>query len=402
VEAVREILSDATVLENFSVREVEDELKIIISAAVQIPSQQRQAYIKSAVTTLLSSFVAQLQDYQFVAPISNLKIGRSLKIGDVTFKIFSTYQAKKWTRYFWDTLKNNPHYTTVQKKEFVKSVEEHNLKPLKDSVCGEIICRGKEERAKEVALAKINTALDIIKLYCMVEPGQRESNFGLKGEVLDLCRRSLLQHSLSQKTLVPTLELVGPLFPIDIDSKILQWMKKQGLRSLSKILQKKDKSWVERKILLSTYWYSRIFDTPLRRIDEEKILIRRRISSARKEEALEYGCVNERLVKAFTALEALFIISEGEPVQNSIAERAALILEKSYQNRRLIKRFLKDMYKFRSDIVHRGFTYVSIGELNELVHVVRASIITILLRKDRLKLDSQEDFNEYFEKQKLS
>lgn len=294
VEAAREILNDTTVLENFSVREVEDQLKAIISAAVKIPSRRRQAYIKSAVTTLLSSFVTQVQDYQFVVPISNLKIGQSLKIGDVTFKTFSTYQDKKWTKYFRDTLKNNSHYTTVQKKEFVKSVEEHNLKPLKDIVCGEIVCRGREERAKEVALAKINGALDIIKLYCMAEPGQRESNFGLKGEVLDLCRRSLLQRSLSQRSLMPTLELIGPLFPINVDSKILQLMRKQGLRRLSKILQKKDKSWVERKILLSTYWYSRIFDTPLRRIDDEKILIRRQMS-ARREEVLEYGCINERI-----------------------------------------------------------------------------------------------------------
>jgi hypothetical protein len=179
-------------------------------------------------------------------------------------------------------------------------------------------------------------------------------------------------------------------------------MKKEGLGHWSKIILKRNKNWVEKKLLRAVYWYSRIFDTPLRRIDEEKILVRRNIPAARKEETLEYACMNERLVKAFVALESLFIVSEREPVQNSIAERAALILEKGYQNRRQIKRFLKDMYKLRSEVVHRGFTYVSIGELNELIYLVRAAIITILLRKDRLKLNSQDDFNEYFERQKLS
>jgi hypothetical protein len=401
-EAVRETLKARLIMENFSLREIEEQFKDIISAAMQLPAPQRQVYIRSSVIQFFASFASQIAVNQVVVPISNLSIEKSFSVGDVEFKLFSKYQTRKWAGLFREVLKNNPHYNPAQKRDFVNSILEHNLKPLEGTVCTETTGIGKEEKASEIALRKVNVALDILKMYCMVERGQRDSNFGLKGEVLDSSVRSLLQRSISKKSLTPTLERVGPLFPLVIGNRELQMMRKYGLRLLNEILRKKNRTWVEKKILRAIYWYSRVFDTPLRRVDDEKIVIRRQMPSSKSEEVLEYGCINERLVKAFIALESLFIISDREAVQNSIAERVALVLANNYQDRKRIKKFLKDMYNFRSTVVHHGFTYVSVGELSQLVYWVRDSIITILLKKNRLKLNSMEDFYGYFEKQKLS
>ena len=109
--------------------------------------------------------------------------------------------------------------------------------------------------------------------------------------------------------------------------------------------------------MLATYWYARIFDTSIRRIDNEKIIIERAIT--KKEEINEYGSTNEQLVKIFVAFEALYTHGNREAIQNNIAERCALFLTKDYDNRKRIKKFIKDKYTYRSDIVHRGFTYVS-------------------------------------------
>lgn len=159
---------------------------------------------------------------------------------------------------------------------------------------------------------------------------------------------------------------------------------------------------MERKILLAIYWYSRIFDTNPRRIDDKKTLIRRQTRSLRQTGTLEQGRASERLVKAFVALESLFLLTSREPIQNNLAERAAFILERTYLRRKAIKKFLKHMYKFRSDVVHRGFTYVSSGELNQLILLVRAAIITILLKKKRLGIDTNKGFYQYFERKKFS
>jgi len=87
-------------------------------------------------------------------------------------------------------------------------------------------------------------------------------------------------------------------------------------------------------------------------MDDEKILIRRRLSTSKKAEMVEYGRINERFVKAIVSLESLLIINKRESVQNNIAERTAFVLERGYKNRRSIKKFIKDMYGLRSEVVH--------------------------------------------------
>ena len=130
-------------------------------------------------------------------------------------------------------------------------------------------------------------------------------------------------------------------------------------------------------------------------------MIRREIQKPKTEEIVEYGYLNERLLKTMVALESLLIIG-NEPVQNNIAERAAFILGLNYNDRKRIKKFIKDMYKLRSNVVHRGFTYISIGELKHLISLVRETIIVLILKKDRFGLETQQDFYEWFEKKKLS
>jgi hypothetical protein len=151
---------------------------------------------------------------------------------------------------------------------------------------------------------------------------------------------------------------------------------------------------------LATYWYARVFDTPIRRVDNEKIIIERAVT--KKEEINEYGSTNEQLVKIFVAFEALYTHGNREAIQNNIAERCAFLLGKGYENRLRIKNFIKDMYAYRSNIVHRGFTYVSITELRQLSSLVRDSIIILNLKKERLNLHSENDWYSYFEKRKFS
>jgi len=401
-EAIREILKNPLVLENFSVREIEEEVEDIISRTLQLPRSQRQTSIESEVNSLFALLSRQIRDYQFIIPISNLKISRKFKIGNVKFKIFTQYQLQKWAKMFRDILRNNPRYTDKQKKKFVRSIKERSLNPLKDISCAEIIVKARTKRAREIALSKVNEALDIIKLYCLVERGPHGSNVGLPGEILSSSIRSILAHEIRRGSLSPTLERVGPLFSLEIDDKLVKMMYKYGVKKLNQILLKKKKSWVERKILRAIYWFSRIYDTPLQRMDDEKILIKRGMSTSKKEEMVEYGRINERFVKAMVSLESLLIIGKRESVQNNIAERAAFVLETDCKKRRSVKKLIKRLYGLRSEVVHHGFTYISIGELKQLISLVRSTIIALILKKDRLGLKSQEDFYNYFEKKKFS
>jgi len=401
-EAIREILKDSMILENFTIREIEEKVEDIISRTLQFPVAKREVNIISEINKLLASIVRQIKEYQFVFPISNLRIHRGFQIGDVRFKVFTTYQSEKWARMLRNLIRNNPHYSNKKKREVVRSIVERHIKPLATNVCAETTVKARKERAEEIAKTKIAEAVNILKFYCLVERGPYGGNVGIEGEILGSSVRSILNRSISDGSITPTLERVGPLFPLSIDDKLLKMMKKNGLHKINGMLQSKKRSWVERKILRAIYWYSRIFDTLLKRKDDEKILIKRGISSLRKEEIVEYGRINERLVKTFVALESLLLLDPHEPIQNNIAERMAYILGKDYLSRKEIKRFIKDMYELRSNVVHRGFTYVSVGEIKELTFLVRMAIITIISKKDRLGLRTQQNFYEWFEKKKFS
>lgn len=407
-EAVREILKDRMVSENWTIREIEGEVEDIISRTSQVPIAQRQTNIVSEIDNFFKSITKEIREYQFVVPIFNLKIHKPLQIGDVRFKFFSSYQVKKWLKMFREVIESVPKYNAQKKKESIKLIMQENIEPLRNKVCAETIVKARIERAREIALRKIAQAVDILKLYCLVvERGPYGSNVGLVGETLGSSVRAMLVRSISDANLHPALERVGSLYGLEIDSKLLKMMRKIGIRKVNKMLLAKKRTWVENKVLRAIYWYSRIFDTPLRRVDEEKILLKkkkhkRRKRSSKREEIVEYGHLNDRLVKSMLAFESLLIIDKHESIQNNIAERSAYILRKGYTKRKDLKNFIKDMYDLRSDVVHRGFTYVSVGELSQFISYVREAIITIILKKDRLGLRTQQDFYEWFEKKKFS
>jgi hypothetical protein len=374
----------------------------IISNAVQVPTQNRRAQIESEVDAFFASVATTVEEFEVIVPIYNLKISNNFKVGDVRFEKFSKHQEKKCMDILKEVLRANRHYDEAAKKRMSVLYEERFIKPLRNSTYAKTGIKASEKRANEIALRKINEAIDIVRLFCLANEGPHGSNTGLKGEVLERTSRNVIKYSTSKKGFYPTLEQMGPLYEQEIDATLLKTMKKYGLNKLNTILLKKDRNWIERKIIRAIYWFSRIFDTPLQRIDDEKILAMRERQSEKTEEIFEYGRINDRLVKTIIALESLLTLDNREAVQNNIAERTAFILGKDFKTRKSIKRFIKDVYGYRSETVHNGFTYVSKSELNQLIELVRSAIITMILRKDRLQLKSKQDLREYFEKLKFS
>ncbi len=398
-DAIRETLKTNDIRRNYTIKEIESKYQDIVSRASAYPLALKEPYIKASLKKFIISIRSEIKPYKFVIPVKNLQLEKDFSVGGIRFFKYKHSHEKKAIATFYRILRNNTYYTTAQKRDFVKTLKEDHLKGLIGNTCAETTCVGKENRAEEIALTKVNAALDILKLYCL-EATTENSNFGIEGEVLGVTKRGILQESIyGNISLTPRIELVGNYRPITLTKVQLHEMEKFGFKKMSSLLTKK-RSGIERKILLATYWYARIFDTSIRRIDNEKIIIERAIT--KKEEINEYGSTNEQLVKIFVAFEALYTHGNREAIQNNIAERCALFLTKDYDNRKRIKKFIKDMYTYRSDIVHRGFTYVSLSELRQLSTLVRNSIIRLNLKKERLNLHSEDDLYNYFERQKLT
>jgi hypothetical protein len=62
----------------------------------------------------------------------------------------------------------------------------------------------------------------------------------------------------------------------------------------------------------------------------------------------------ERLLYFFTAIEALISVSKGEPIAQTIARYAAVILDNNNEHRQDLARRILDLYGIRSGLVHLG------------------------------------------------
>ena len=108
----------------------------------------------------------------------------------------------------------------------------------------------------------------------------------------------------------------------------------------------------------------------------------------------------DRLIKLMICAETLFLFSD-EPKRANISERAALLLGKTYAAKRELKQFFGIMYDKRSAIVHRGKAQLTQKELIRLTLYLQAAIITLVKSQKRLRISSEDDLREWFERKKL-
>jgi hypothetical protein len=122
---------------------------------------------------------------------------------------------------------------------------------------------------------------------------------------------------------------------------------------------------------------------------------------ARRPEA-EMMAPYDRLLKLMVSLEALLILDESEPIQANLAERAALLVARNYNQRKWIASFVKKMYRKRSGVVHHGGKDISESELAQLRYLTQTVIVTLLKNLRKLKLSTDDSLREWFLKKKLS
>jgi len=87
----------------------------------------------------------------------------------------------------------------------------------------------------------------------------------------------------------------------------------------------------------------------------------------------------ERFVAFFTALEALLSAkSPGAPVAETIARSVSVIIAKDITQREAVFSVVKDLYKTRSNVIHRGERFVTWGEVSELQQYTEAVFHRVL------------------------
>ena len=159
--AIRETLKTNDIRRNYTIKEIESKYQDIVSWASVYPLALKESYIKASLKKFVTSIRSEIKPYKFIIPVQNLQLERNFSVGDIRFFKYTNSHEKKAITTIYRIIRNNPHYTPAQKRDLVKRLKENHLKGLIGKTCAETTCVGKENRAEESALTKVNAAIDI-------------------------------------------------------------------------------------------------------------------------------------------------------------------------------------------------------------------------------------------------
>ena len=100
------------------------------------------------------------------------------------------------------------------------------------------------------------------------------------------------------------------------------------------------------------------------------------------------------------SLETLLLVDENEPTVPNLSERTAILVAHDYQTRKERVRFVKDMYRKRSGIIHHGSKGITEDELQQLTFLTQR-VIAAFLRTLEDGNWTRESLREWFLREKL-
>ncbi|WNZ44758.1 HEPN domain-containing protein [Leptolyngbya boryana CZ1] len=143
---------------------------------------------------------------------------------------------------------------------------------------------------------------------------------------------------------------------------------------------------------------SNILKKPYEQVNEfEGLLLRGIHWFARSQTQVD---VENEFLNLTTCLEVFFTSKGGDPISSSIAEGVALILGKELTERKRLKRRVKELYGFRSNISHGGHSPILAKDIVDLKSIAMSLLVKMVeWSKD---FSSRKDLVDWLEDQKLS
>jgi hypothetical protein len=344
----------------------------------------------------------QPDDWNIIIPIENLKITmRSLKIGPVRLVRYTKNRVFTLRALGRKMFAQNPRYSHDRESITRHTTPMRELtKDWPERTCAEITMQGIFSDVRKSALNLVEEALNVIKLYRYPNDDFYSRYFGIPGTVIPNVLRATIGYNTRQTRVSMSSSWVGHSYPFEIDENRSKWMRKYGFAEVSKLVGKNDKNEVEDRIITAVHWFAKAFDVTIaeylrRPVEEEGTTFI--IRGIHRDSIMFF----DRLIKLMICSETLFVLDRNEALRSAISERAAFLLGDNYRNRREIKRFFGRMYDKRSDLVHGRTLSLDEDDLSKLVLYLQAAIIQLARKRKPLRLITNENLKEWFERKKL-
>lgn len=227
-------------------------------------------------------------------------------------------------------------------------------------------------RVRQLAEEETRKVLDLFFYFAIfLYPEDYPLAIGLVGDVRNRNRNvPIIRSDNEQFTIIG--DIGQPL--LTIDSEFLAHAERLGLSYFDDLLKRQGMSTeIEAACLRSVHW----------------------IAEAERQDSLE-----NKILCFSTALETLLTRSSGEPIGVAIAEGVALLLGTSFEERRILKKTVRDLYGRRSAISHGGGVKALQADVLQLRRIAADLVRHVLERRDTFR--KKQDLFDWIEEEKLS
>jgi len=167
-------------------------------------------------------------------------------------------------------------------------------------------------------------------------------------------------------------KVVGPLFKLELSAANLEIMRKLGIFTLGDLLAKEKLNNFEQTLFLGIEWFSRY------QIQSE---------------------LKNKLLNHITVLETFLTPTGDDPIQRSIAEGVAILLEDDVLARKSLIKKIKKLYTQRSKISHGYNKEILDIDVKELSIIAGSLIMTLIGLKDQF--ESKQELINWIEFKRL-
>jgi hypothetical protein len=227
------------------------------------------------------------------------------------------------------------------------------------------------DAAIEIAIRELRLTFDLLN-YFGGGVGNRQARAYLPWEATPFNLTAGVSDTEGYHTQLMHHEWRGPWIPFSLDLLFTTpRAKRGGFPRALEILSKTNRSSLEDRLLTAIQWAGRAT------VEE------------RREEALLLFTV---------ALESLVVnADEKDQITQRFAIRGAHLIGKDFVSRKLIYKRLKELYRFRSAIVHSGSIKIADADRDTIAHFVKVAIFTMLVVKPFCEMTTVEEFHTWFE-----
>lgn len=271
-------------------------------------------------TDKIDAFFKQLKDdlkhsetYLVPLLIENLSLDSEITIGTVRFLPYSEDNYKKIFQEAGYTIKNGADLLNVRTTKRVSSM-------------GVVTVSAREYiKAIEKAEELIEQALNIIRFFNIY------NDFGIVGQYNNPQNHDITTFNINTQSFSSSMEWSGDITGCRFTKSRYDELWKDYISNIDSVLKKPEpqRKTMENKLLVAFNWFG---------------------------ELLKNRNHKENIIRIFSALEALLVLTKNEEKGDNVAERLAFINYPDREARLFVYSLVKRMYKHRNELVHEGKT----------------------------------------------